>query len=352
MFSSSTLIGVIATTMMIFADQVRVAMAAEWTEMFVPYANDDGAIDDESFGEFGPYTRDDPLRQHLHLFKPPSDEPTPVYIWAHSNGAKASGITPEDMDNFAEAGWAVLSWESVTKVDGVEDTEVCFSDFDLVWEWMKENADVHNLDPSFVVVGGRSRGTVVSWQMAHSQKPEIKGIYMYNAFPKRTWNYGDSYPLDTVTTESPPTFFVYGPECPKPIEQDCLPSPDPTDGHNPKYGQLIVDRYVELGIGSEITLIDGLINAGYGVYDYFPSFAASLDESPTPPSPSPPPFSSPPAPQPTCLAELAETCSAAKSPRACKRCARNNFTDLKDAGCKRKIINGYCKRLKDARLLV
>jgi len=334
--------------MEVFANRARVAMAEEWwTEMFIPYNNDDGIIDDDSFGEFGPYDRDDPLRQHLHLFKPPSNKPTPVYVWAHANGAKAQGMTPEDFENFADAGFAVLSWESVTKVDGVEDTTVCLSDFELVWSWMKANADEHNLDPSFVVVGGRSRGTVISWQMAHSPKPEIKGIYMYNAFPQTTWTYGDTYPLDTVTSEAPPTYFVYGPECPKPIEQDCRPSPDPNDGHNPKYGQLIVDRYDDLGIGSRFTLTDGLTNARVGIYDYFPAFVASLDGSPAPPLP-PPSSPSPPPSERKCPVEILELCPDISTLRDCRRCAlANNITeagDLEASGSSQRTMS-WCSLL-------
>ena len=41
--------------------------AAIFTEMYIPY-NENADTDSLTFGDFGPYTFDDPLRQHLHLF--------------------------------------------------------------------------------------------------------------------------------------------------------------------------------------------------------------------------------------------------------------------------------------------
>lgn len=41
--------------------------AAIFTEMYIHY-NENADTDSLTFGDFGPYTFDDPLRQHLHLF--------------------------------------------------------------------------------------------------------------------------------------------------------------------------------------------------------------------------------------------------------------------------------------------
>jgi hypothetical protein len=90
---------------------------------------------------------------------------------------------------------------------------------------------------------------------------------MYNALPNSVWPEGNTVWLDYITTESPLAHLVYGPERPKPFTQDC----DPNDGHNPRNGQRVVDRYTELGITSSIGLTDGLTNAGIGIYDLFPS---------------------------------------------------------------------------------
>lgn len=134
--------------------------------------------------------------------------------------------------------------------------------------------------------------------MAHSQKPEIKGIYMSNALPDgRVWgpdaNQGSSTIWEEViTTNSPPAYLVFKPECPKPIQQNCVPSPDRGDIHNPKNGQTIVNRYNDLGIESKIKLIDGLTNKGINEFDFFPEFVASLpsnnnnDNNDTPATPS------------------------------------------------------------------
>ena len=34
--------------------------------------------------------RDDPKRQHLHIYKTPGSKPTGIYMFAHGNGGKAS----------------------------------------------------------------------------------------------------------------------------------------------------------------------------------------------------------------------------------------------------------------------
>jgi len=251
--------------------------AVNWTEMYIPY-NNESKIDDESFGlgPFNPYTLDDPLRQHLHLFKTPSNLTTPVYFFAHSNGADASQLGPTDLDIFADAGYSVISWESVSYIGSGDDFATCWSDFDLVWSWFQANAAQHNLEPNSAVIGGRSRGSGYNWPMAHSQKPEIQGIYMYNALPKGMWKENNAYWEEIVTKESPPAHLVYNQECDKPITQDCVTDPDPGDGHSPWYGQIIVDRYDDLGLASTIKVTDGLKNKGIGIFELFPTFAETL----------------------------------------------------------------------------
>lgn len=279
-------VGVTAMIMMI-AD--RAADATTWTEMYLPY-NDTTT---GPFGNFGPYWFDDPLRQHLHLLEAPSNEsqdPTPVYFYSHAQGGVADSVSSRELDIFVGAGYSVISWESVSTANSLETLETCWSDFELVWQWFQANAAGYNLDPDAAVIGGRSRGSVCSWQMAHSQKSGIRGLYMYNALPDGGWDGGDGYAawVEPVTAGSPPAHLVYGPECPKPIEQNCVPSPNPNDIHNPRHGQTIVDRYTDLGMTAMITLTDGLTNSGTGIYDLFPSFAASLpsDKPVTSPAPS------------------------------------------------------------------
>jgi len=264
-------VGVPAMMMMVAG---RIVEATTWTEKFIPY----NGGDDSSFGDFGPYSLTDPLRQHLHFLQTPSsiDEPSPVFFWSHQNGGDAIDVDSSYLEIIANSSYSVISWESVSLVKSPEDIEVCWSDFDLVWEWFHANAAQLNLDPNSVVIGGRSRGSACSWPMAHNQNPEIKGIYMYNALPNGVWGEGSPW-LEDVTAGSPPAHLVYGPECEKPIRPDCEPSPDRDDGHNPRNGQKIVDRYTDLGMTSTIRLTDGLKNYGIGIFDRFPAFAASLD---------------------------------------------------------------------------
>ena len=246
--------------------------AATWTHTYLPYGDDAGPFGPQPQG----YERDDPKRQHLYLLQTESAEPTPVYFFAHSNGARASSMLPEQLDEFASAGYSVISWESVSYLTTEEDVHTCWDDFELVWDWFQANAAAYNFDPNSAIIGGRSRGSLCSWPMAHSAKPEILGAYMYNALPNSAWGPEASW-VSAVTAESPPMYLVYGPECEKPITQDCLPSPAPGDGHNPKNGQTIVDRYEEVGLASEITLTDGLTNDNIPIFQLFPGFAASLE---------------------------------------------------------------------------
>ena len=64
----------------------------------------------------------------------------------------------------------------------------------------------------------------------------------------------------------------------------------PPDGHNPRHGQKIVDRYTELGMALMITLTDGLAKRKESCFDYFSNFVTARDTSPTA---SPAPTSTP-----------------------------------------------------------
>jgi len=314
MFYQYNFIAVAATAIMTVIVN-SVVDAATWTEMYIPY-NNDNIIHNDSFGAFGPYIRDDPLRQHLHLLKTPTDGPSPVYFFSHANGGKASGVSPEALDIFINAGYSVISWESVSQLNTTEDVEACRSDFNLVWSWFQANAAKLYLDSNSVVIGGRSRGSVCSWPMAHSQKAEIQGIYMYNVVP------ADNTLAEDVTTGSPPAHLVYGPECPKPITQDCVPSPDQENKHNPRFGQTIVDRYTDLGMTSKIQLTDGLTTNGIGIFDMFPRFVASLAS--------------------TCTTKMSELCEPFSSLKTCSKCLQTNKDELLSAGCTRQTVKKNC----------
>lgn len=279
--------------------------------MYVSYADDD-------FGEVGPgpFTRDDPDRQHLHVYYDDAPTvPTPVYFFAHGNGGTPA-IGGQEAATLRNAGYSVISWESVTYIEGEEDVETCVADADLVFGWAKENALQYNLDMSRVVIGGRSRGSVCSWQLAHSSNPEIKGLYMYNALPDGAW-LGDWDPTQDVTESSPPAYLAYGPECPKPITQDC----DPNDGHNPRHGQTIVDRYEHLGLGQDITLTDGMHDENGqtpNIMLYFPAFTAS-----------------------TCENTLLELCPDL-TPMNCRDCVIDNLGPVGGSLCSYSHVYNFC----------
>lgn len=261
--------------------------AAIFTEMYIPY-NENADTDSLTFGDFGPYTFDDPLRQHLHLFLVNGDAnndgtpPSPVLLWAHANGGTADNLSRKDIQEIARAGYNIITWESVTKVSGEVDGTTCFEDFELVWEWYQNHAVDYNMDPNYAIVGGRSRGSACSWLLAHDpSKPQVRGIYMYNALPDQSWP--STVPrletpwVTSVTEQSPPIFLGYGPECPRPITQDCVPSPDQFDKHNPRNGQTILDQYEQVGLASMSGLADGFHNKGIGVFGPFPKFATFLE---------------------------------------------------------------------------
>lgn len=273
----------------------------------------------------------------MFILKAESVEPSPVYLFAHGNGGTAN-LNAGELGQFVIAGYSVISWESVTKLDGAsfaEDLATCKADLELVFAWFKENAAAYNFDPNAVVIGGRSRGSICSWDMAHSGKPEIQGLYMYNALPDGVWMGANAPWLPAITAEkSPPAYLVFGPECPKPITQDCVPSPDPGDRHSPRNGQKIVDRYTQLGL--EITLTDGLENNNIGVFDLFPDCAASLAGTAAQTT-----TTAPPAPV-SCTNKFSELCPNQKFPKLCGECVTSNKAAFAGAGCTAEALISIC----------
>ena len=184
--------------------------------------------------------------QWLNLYLAESENPTPVYLFAHANGA-----TADDVGGFVallqEVGISTISWESVVLPDGsAEDLETGWNDAELMLSWVKANADTYNLDASRLIVGGRSRGSVFSWRLAHSQDPAIKGIYMFQALPDGAWSGNAWTPTENVSQNSPPMKLTYK-------------EPRYTfDGHDPDNGYRILDRYTELGIGDRAELAEDL----------------------------------------------------------------------------------------------
>ncbi|MFT4614152.1 MAG: hypothetical protein ACI9NT_001295 [Bacteroidia bacterium] len=223
------------------------------------------------------YGTDDPNRQWLNIHLADTVEPAPVYMFAHGNGG-----TPDmpngQLDTIAGAGYTTVSWESVPSISQPEDLQIIWSDAQLVFDWIRANAATYNIDPDNIIVGGRSRGSGGSWPLAQSGHPAIKGIYMYNVLPEGFWQFPDLWtPLVNVSADSPPTYFAFG------------PNPQSDDGHNPVNAYPVRDRYIELGIGDNITLTDSMWdnfrdeNDNWKnvaqIMEYFPGFVATLDSS-------------------------------------------------------------------------
>ena len=225
-----------------------------------------------------PYGTDDPNRQwlNIHLAYDQSKS-MPVYLLAHGNGGSADGVSEGELHAIASAGYAAISWESIPTISSPEEAVIGIADAQVMFEWVRANADTYNFDPDHIVVGGRSRGSIISWQLAHSNHPAIKGIYMYNALPQSAWQtVGTWNPVDEITVDSPTTYLVYGPDF------------DDDDGHNPINVDPVLARYDELGIGDKITrYVDmwgdfrgdngGWTNDAQTMH-YFAEFAAIVDE--------------------------------------------------------------------------
>ena len=80
------------------------------------------------------------------------------------------------MDDLKEVGISTVSWESVVLPDGSpEDLETGWNDANLMIAWIRENKEIYNLDTDNIIIGGRSRGSVFNWQLAHSEDSAIKG---------------------------------------------------------------------------------------------------------------------------------------------------------------------------------
>jgi hypothetical protein len=183
-------------------------------------------------------------RQWLNLYLPSGSEPAPVFMYAHHNAATADDVKTSWADPSIEAGIAIVSWESIAKVKSPQDGLTCVADAEVVFDWIKDNADTYNLDVNNIIIGGQSRGSIVSWRLAHSQKAGIAGIYMGQALPGKSFN--ERF-LEPITKNAPPIFLAYR------KEPGCE-----GDIHDPAHGLRVVERYKELGIGDKAELVHSL----------------------------------------------------------------------------------------------
>ena len=164
-------------------------------------------------------------------------------------------------------GVSIVAWESLTSIGTPTEVDTGWTDAELMFAWVKENADTYNFDTTKFIIGGSSRGSILSWKYAHRPDPNIKGLYMYNALPDGVW--ADStwwYPPNEVKVTSPPLFFVYR------FEPGIT-----SDIHDPNNGFIIMDKYDELGIGDRDTLIHSIQYSGNNdKYQFLVDFIRSV----------------------------------------------------------------------------
>ncbi|MEN1786083.1 MAG: alpha/beta hydrolase fold domain-containing protein, partial [Bacteroidota bacterium] len=204
-------------------------------------------------------------RQFLDIYLAPSQCPTPVYFDAHGNGGTTN--MPNSITESLKAnGISVVAWESLTAINTPGQVQTGWDDAELMFAWVKANAATYNFDTTKFIIGGSSRGSILSWNYGHRVDPNIKGLYMYNALPDGTW--ADStwwHPPNEVKATAPPIFFVYRYE------------PGTTDSHDPLNGMIIMDKYDELGIGDRDTMVHSIEASGNNDrYQFLLEFAQSV----------------------------------------------------------------------------
>jgi hypothetical protein len=213
-------------------------------------------------------------RQFLDLYKAESDCPTPIYFDAHGNNGNTS-IPDSLVEDLHAQGITIIAWESLTVVSTTEETLTGWSDAELMFQWVIDNAETYNLDTSNIIIGGSSRGSIISWIYGHRPNTNIKGLYMYNALPNPAWASPSSWlPTDNVTIESPPIYFVFN--------REPGSSSDPIDPnfHDPNNGITIVNKYQDLGIGDKATLVHSIGQTNNDdKYQFLVDFALSVIET-------------------------------------------------------------------------
>lgn len=192
----------------------------------------------------------DESRQWMNIYIAENhSHPTPVYIYSHANASTANAFPKGIWGDVSKAGISVVSWESIPNVKTGDHVAICEADFNIVLNWVQSHAKEYNFDVNKIVVGGMSRGSVVTWKTSHERWKEIRGIYSTNALPAGAWAGGSTRVLDYITKDSPPIFLAY----------ESYPNvPREVNGHDPIYGIAIADRYKELGIGDRATVVHSI----------------------------------------------------------------------------------------------
>ena len=236
--------------------------------LFNVYMTDFVFAQDYPHVQYGPL-----LRQYLDIYIAPSACPTPVYFDAHGNGGTTS-MPSSIVDSLKSHGISIVAWESLTTISSQTDMQTGWADAELMFSWVKAHAATYNFDTTNFIIGGSSRGTILSWKYGQRPNPNNKGLYMYNALPL-VW--GDStfwWPPNDVKVTAPPIFFLYlkAPGC------STLPTSDPNFNiHDPNNGYKIMAKYNSLGIGNRATLIHSLDTTNnLDKYQFLVDFALSV----------------------------------------------------------------------------
>ncbi len=202
-------------------------------------------------------------RQWLNLYLPSGSKPAPVFIYAHHNGSTADDVKSSWADPTLAEGTAIVSWESIAKVKGLADFHLCAADAKLMFAWVKEHATTYKFDVDKIFIGGQSRGSFVSWELALTPDVGIVGIYMGQALPGESFN---ERLLEPITKNAPPIFLAYR------KEPGCE-----GDIHDPAHGLRVVERYKELGIGDKAELVHSLNDTSNNqVIQFLPEFVRSV----------------------------------------------------------------------------
>jgi hypothetical protein len=197
------------------------------------------------------------VNQWFNLYTSNSGTLSPVYVWAHPNGASltspgtAYSFSDKTKNDLVQAGINIISWESTPQVQTEADLTQTETDFIALYKWIEVNGKKYNLDITKIVSGGRSRGTWASWPGTQTNTLNIKGFFGVQAFPQDGWLV--RRPQNLVTTSSPPIFLTYD------------EAPGTTDGHKPEYGIIVQNEYIKKGIGYKTSLYHSL--AEKNLYD-------------------------------------------------------------------------------------
>ncbi|TXE16412.1 alpha/beta hydrolase [Psychroserpens burtonensis] len=213
-------------------------------------------------------------RQFLDIYKAESDCSTPVYFDAHGNGGNTY-MPNSIIEDLNAQGVSVIAWESLTSVNTPSEVETGWNDAELMFEWVINNAEEFNLDTSNFIIGGSSRGSIISWKYGHQESPNIKGFYFYNALPDGTWTDPNWWsPTDEVNISSAPIYFVYG------REPGSSENPINPDAHDPENGIIIINKYQALGIGDRTALVHSIGDSNNtDKYQFLVDFALSVISS-------------------------------------------------------------------------